>query len=296
MNEQQWMKSEDPQAMLHCLVAQSVHGHLHGLCYKPSDRKMRLFACACVRQVWPLLTDDALCNKCEGRGRIDVGGTLPLVKGLCPDCKGTGRINRSRNAVEVAERFADGDITVEKLNEARLTSMSAATQGPSFYVSQCCQQQASFAARYTMDIIAPSVRAALLREVFGNPFRPVTLPTMPVKCRKCGCETLYGDGPPLDAQGFTQTFWCKACQHKQPWNPQWLKCPWLTHTVLSLAQAVYDERRPDGSGLLQCQRMLVLSDALEEAGCTDDRLLGELRSAGPHYRGCWAIDLVLGKQ
>jgi hypothetical protein len=39
----------------------------------------------------------------------------------------------------------------------------------------------------------------------------------------------------------------------------------------------------------------VLADALEEAGCTDADLLGHLRGPGPHVRGCWALDLLLGK-
>jgi hypothetical protein len=40
----------------------------------------------------------------------------------------------------------------------------------------------------------------------------------------------------------------------------------------------------------------VLADALEDAGCSDAGLLGHLRSPGPHVRGCWALDLVLGKE
>jgi hypothetical protein len=39
----------------------------------------------------------------------------------------------------------------------------------------------------------------------------------------------------------------------------------------------------------------VLADMLDEAGCTDEALLSHLRSPGPHVRGCWALDLLLGK-
>jgi hypothetical protein len=39
----------------------------------------------------------------------------------------------------------------------------------------------------------------------------------------------------------------------------------------------------------------VLADALEDAGCDHAEALGHLRGAGPHVRGCWALDLVLGK-
>jgi hypothetical protein len=51
--------------------------------------------------------------------------------------------------------------------------------------------------------------------------------------------------------------------------------------------AIYDERAFD--------RLPVLADALEDAGCADADLLGHLRGPGPHVRGCWAVDLILGK-
>jgi hypothetical protein len=62
---------------------------------------------------------------------------------------------------------------------------------------------------------------------------------------------------------------------------------WLTPVVKQLARPIY-ERRAFG-------RLPVLADALEEAGCSDADLLGHLRGPGPHVRGCWALDLVLGR-
>jgi hypothetical protein len=55
----------------------------------------------------------------------------------------------------------------------------------------------------------------------------------------------------------------------------------------SRPRAIYADRAFD--------RLPLLADALEDAGCTDDELLGHLRAPGPHVRGCWAVDLVLGK-
>jgi hypothetical protein len=40
----------------------------------------------------------------------------------------------------------------------------------------------------------------------------------------------------------------------------------------------------------------ILADALEEAGCTDSSILDHLRSAGPHVRSCWAVDLLTGRE
>jgi hypothetical protein len=77
-----------------------------------------------------------------------------------------------------------------------------------------------------------------------------------------------------------------------PFRPVALNPSWLTPTVTSLAQAIYDNRQlPSG----HFDNMGVLADALEEAGCDNADLLNHCRSAGPHVRGCWPVDLLLGK-
>jgi len=84
-------------------------------------------------------------------------------------------------------------------------------------------------------------QAALVRDIFGNPFRPVTF------------------------------------------DPAWRSA-----TVVSLSQAIYDERVFD--------RMPILADALEDAGCNNADVLNHCRQPGEHVRGCWVVDLVLGKE
>ena len=79
-----------------------------------------------------------------------------------------------------------------------------------------------------------------------------------------------------------------------PWAGPLKACPsWDAEAVWATAHAAYDERRDDGT--LDPFRLAVLADALEEAGCDGD-LPAHLRAPGPHVRGCWALDLVLGKQ
>jgi hypothetical protein len=69
---------------------------------------------------------------------------------------------------------------------------------------------------------------------------------------------------------------------------------WKDGTVAQLARIAYEDRQlPEGT--LDPARLAALADALEDAGCTDADLLGHLRGPGPHVRGCWAVDLVLGK-
>jgi hypothetical protein len=69
-------------------------------------------------------------------------------------------------------------------------------------------------------------------------------------------------------------------------NPAWLR--WREATIPSLAQAIYDECAFD--------RLPILADALEDAGCTNEDILNHCRQPGQHVRGCWVVDLLLGKE
>lgn len=80
---------------------------------------------------------------------------------------------------------------------------------------------------------------------------------------------------------------------RTPIEPTWLT--WNGGAILQLAQVILDERRlPEGR--LEVDRLAILADALEEAGCTDAAILTHLRGPGPHVRGCWVLDLLLGKE
>ena len=81
----------------------------------------------------------------------------------------------------------------------------------------------------------------------------------------------------------------------RPFRPATVSSAWQTPQVVALAQAAY-EQRDLPAGTLDLARLAVLADALEEAGCDQADLLGHLRGPGPHVRGCWAVDLLLGKQ
>jgi hypothetical protein len=64
--------------------------------------------------------------------------------------------------------------------------------------------------------------------------------------------------------------------------------------VRHLAEGIYEERQMP-VGTLDTARLAILADALIDAGCDDAELIQHCRSAGPHVRGCWAVDLILGK-
>jgi hypothetical protein len=216
MNEGQWLSSTDPTAMLEFLRNSG----------KASERKLRLFACACCRSIWHLLTD-----KC------------------------------SRRAVEVAERFADGQATPPTLRRWHAAAFEAfeltgeAAHLDAADAAYCvAHEDAATAALNVSESVAEVEEVGqcdLLRDIVANPFRVL---------------------PPID--------------------PVWL-C-WNDRTIPRLAWASYEERSlPDGT--LNTVRLAVLADALEDAGCTDPAILGHLRGPGPHVRGCYAVDLLLGK-
>ena len=73
-----------------------------------------------------------------------------------------------------------------------------------------------------------------------------------------------------------------------PFRPIVADHAWLTPTVQSIASAIYQDRAFD--------RLPILADALEEAGCTNADVLLHCRQPGEHVRGCWVVDLVLGKK
>lgn len=190
---------------------------------KPTDRKFRLFCAACCRRVWPLLQD-----------------------------------LRSRNAVEILERYADGLATdaqwfaghssaydvMAELGEP-LTEQDWAAETVLWALDD---SDPYYAARDTTDGACnalgqeSAVLADLLRDIFGNPFHPVAVDA-----------TLLGGG---------------AISH--------------------LAQAIYNEQA--------FERMPILADALEEVGCSNDVVLAHCRGDAIHVRGCWLLDLLLAKE
>jgi hypothetical protein len=76
-------------------------------------------------------------------------------------------------------------------------------------------------------------------------------------------------------------------------DPAWLS--WHDTTIPKIALAIYEERELP-SGHLDNSRLAILADALEDAGCADANILNHCRLPGEHVRGCWVVDLLLGKE
>jgi hypothetical protein len=88
-------------------------------------------------------------------------------------------------------------------------------------------------------------------------------------------------------QGTRQSNSLRCIFGSLPFRPVTIEPAWITPTVKQLAGAIYEERAFD--------RLPILADALEEAGCTDADILNHCRQPGEHVRGCWVIDLILSK-
>jgi hypothetical protein len=88
-----------------------------------------------------------------------------------------------------------------------------------------------------------------------------------------------------------RTYWefCEQfrCVAGYPFRPVIFPPTWRTETAVALAAGIYADRAFD--------RLPILADALEEAGCDSADVLNHCRGPGPHVRGCWVVDGVLGK-
>jgi hypothetical protein len=179
----------------------------------------------------------------------------------------------ARKAVEVAERFADGLCSFDELIAARNSAgathpaVRAVTQEPK---KSSCWGGMRDTARAMVEAIChgPTWHAA------------------PIDQRLGVCETLREQERAAQA-GLLR------CLFGNPFRPVVIEVSWKTPELVGMAEAAYRERS-ELDGMLDPARLAVLSDALEDASCTDAEILGHLRAPGPHGRGCWVIDLVLG--
>ncbi len=93
--------------------------------------------------------------------------------------------------------------------------------------------------------------------------------------------------PNLDLKRFNSEY-CRILRDLVPFRPVSFDAEWRTSTATAIAQQMYESR--------DFGAMPILADALQDAGCDNDDILNHCRGDGPHVRGCWVVDLVLGKE
>ena len=106
--------------------------------------------------------------------------------------------------------------------------------------------------------------------------------------RACAIAAADADYPNRQAEYLVQAGMLRDIFGPLPSHPVPVDPAWLTSTVVALARQVYE------SG--DFTPMPVLADALQDAGCEREDILSHCRSDGRHVRGCWVVDLLLGKE
>jgi hypothetical protein len=175
---------------------------------------------------------------------------------------------RSRKAVEVSELYADGLADHIRLARARHEAREARRKCP--VPDQVVAWRAAGAAQDATRDTGSSAAFNCLAET--------------ARAVNVG-DTNHCDPAELQHQASILLDIVGNPFRPVPLDPPWLA--WAGGTVPKLARAIYDDRAFD--------RLPVLADALEEAGCTDAAILDHLRGPGPHGLGCWALDLLSGK-
>jgi hypothetical protein len=180
----------------------------------------------------------------------------------CACCRRVGYLitdRASRRAIEVAERFADGTASEQELARAHRAGWETWANWP------------------TADVLKARAAAAVTWVA-----RPSVGMREAARALQCSLEAEARMDPAearLDRCALIRDLF------GNPFQLVAADPAWRTPNVLSLARAIYQERR--------FEDLPVLADALEEAGCTDGDILAHCRQGGGHVRGCWVVDLVL---
>jgi hypothetical protein len=258
--EAAWFTCADPRPM--CAL-------LRG---KERGRKFRLFACACCRRVGHLLTDP-----------------------------------RSHHALDVFERFLDGELTLTEYAAGEREAADACAAQARIVGANESAGRSSEADRVRM--FACMFAAQAVTACFG------TVTSAPADC--CGALRGHGTAELTDDIQLRETGERieaaeRAVQASllrdifgNPFYPAEFDPTWRTETVVAVARKMYDTHDFDA--------MPDLADVLQDAGCENERILNHCRysslhateTAGSpgaggarpcrHVRGCWVVDLLLGK-
>jgi hypothetical protein len=218
MTEAEWLSCCDPQKMLDFLRDRA------------SDRKLRLFAAASFRRLVALLPDPRQRRGIEALEQLAEGAaTQGLLRAVTTEV---------RQAIPSDEWVAGNDhphfIALMLYREFCSSSIAVHAITATAGLADGAEEQRG--------------QTQLLHDLFGNPFRSVTL------------------------------------------DRAWLI--WNNCTVVKLAQTIYQNRDYPS---VHMNNLPILADALEDAGCENQDILCHCRGAGPHVRGCWVVDLLLGK-
>ncbi len=224
MTEAEWLACADSKVLL---------AHVGD---EAGDRKNRLLACAYCRSIGPRLAVQRCRKAVETGERFAADPSLETERARAEQL--------ARQALSEAPRERRG--SVQLLGREEVFRMMALTtvlprDEIKFIVSNPIRRWVPRTSAFYYSSFFGAVAPRLVRDIFGNPFRPVAF------------------------------------------APEW-----HTETAVTLARQMYES--------LDFSTMPILADALQDAGCDNSAILYHCRGSGPHVRGCWVVDLVLGKE
>jgi hypothetical protein len=274
MTEEELLHCPEPELMLD-MLRRNV-----------SDRRLRLFAVACCRRIWHLVRDE-----------------------------------RSRRAVDVAEAFADDTATDEQLLTAAESAGRAVREafvltGESSYHpawSRPTHEYAHFAAceaallttwPYGLTLTVPDGVVEAIRH-YGGYASAVQASFAAAKAvahvSHAGAQAVEACDS-AEAHHLRIDIFAALSSERTRQLGIWKdlvgpetgylvsheeRLRWEHRLIPKLAVAIYEDET--------FEHLPILADALEEAGCSDEEILGHLRGPEPHVRGCWVVDLLLDK-
>ena len=245
------------------LAAKELCPMLDRLRDKASDRKQRLFAVACCRSHWQQLSD------------------------------------WQRNCVQLAECYVDGDATLQEFESAR------ERYGPQGYTQEWrrsferykyLEREHDCDQNYRQEIEdADNAESRAAREChLSNAVAATLLPeALGAACTRYCWEPYTRSGGAVEAEPYVRAIIDNPCEllrdiFGNPFRATAFDPSWRTSTASAIARGMYESR--------DFSAMTILADALQDAGCEDADTLAHCRGDGPHVRGCWVVDLVLGRE
>ena len=260
MTEQEWLHCGDPRVMLDAIIT------------RPGASGRSWTNLVVTRGEGDAPVTPRLMTPQQVRGRRVIDQLDPRKAGLflCAISRLDVQDESHMEAIELVEQYASDRISTEEFqrrcrNRALGNWTITAVERPHqnriiwlltdpFFIAEEARRRAADA----------------LRDIAGNPFRPVAI-------------------EPLEPVGILN--------HPIGGVPRGTvlgRCSWLEdETVQNLALAAREQRLP--SGHLDPDQLLVLWDALEDAGCKSEPIREHLCSPLPHWLGCWAVELLLRK-
>ncbi|WP_246522923.1 hypothetical protein [Gemmata palustris] len=227
---------------------------------KASDRKLRLFTVGCCRRLWRYLDD-----------------------------------KHWRPALEAAEQCADGELSVEELSacwgDGRLMDDDfAARNGFSLQIVRAAFTTVWRSLHVTEKEKNTAAYVALIAgaQALGRKADEFLLYHLHFRLVELDEEEHHKADLVVSAEKSVLAAFLRDIFGNPFRRTINFKDTWRTNTVIALARQMYENR--------DFSPMPILADALQDAGCDDEDVLSHCRGDGPHVRGCWVVDLLLGKK